>query len=58
MMAVRSGIRRTWENGFLSSREEAAGAPVSSARKNHSSNNNNNNRSACDKTRPENYVQN
>jgi hypothetical protein len=57
MMALRSGIRRTWENGFLSSREEAAGGPVSSARKNHG-NNNNNNRSACDKTRPENDVQN
>jgi len=57
MMALRSGIRRTWENGFLSSRKEAAGGPVSSARKNHG-NNNNNNRSACDKTRPANYVQN
>jgi len=31
MMALRSGIRRTWENGFLSSRKEAAGGPVSSA---------------------------
>lgn len=49
-MALRSGIRRTWENGFFSTREEAGGRTVSSAGKNHG-NNNNNNRSVCEKTR-------
>jgi hypothetical protein len=55
MMALRSGIRRTWENGFLSTREEAGGRTVSSARRLTEKTTTTTDQPV---TKPENYVQN